>query len=131
MESETEASIDTQPEASIDKNSDAAIDEELEISIDSDHANEIDDLPEGSINSWENDYYNLASRFRLLHLQRGKSAQWSQMNMMRTTEKKTSLSTLALPWKKHEFSGFPKRPDGKHRSTETPRHRSILITKQS
>ena len=25
--------------------------------IDNDHANEIDDFPEGSINSWENDYY--------------------------------------------------------------------------
>ena len=29
----------------------------MEAAIDSDHENEIDDFPEGSINSWENDYY--------------------------------------------------------------------------
>ena len=56
VELETEASIDTQPEASIDKKSDAVIDEELETPIESDHANEKDNFPEGSINSWENDY---------------------------------------------------------------------------
>ena len=33
------------------------IDNELETPIDSDHANEINDFPERSINSWENDYY--------------------------------------------------------------------------
>ncbi|KAF3516020.1 hypothetical protein DY000_02059897 [Brassica cretica] len=57
VESEIEASIDIQPEASIDEKSEATIDEELEAPIESDHANEIDDFPEGSINSWENDYY--------------------------------------------------------------------------
>ncbi|KAF3504609.1 hypothetical protein F2Q69_00042215 [Brassica cretica] len=56
VELETEASIDTQLEASIDKKSDAVIDEELETPIESDHANEKDNFPEGTINSWENDY---------------------------------------------------------------------------
>ncbi|KAF3564087.1 hypothetical protein DY000_02014442 [Brassica cretica] len=56
VELETEASIDTQPEASINKKSDAVIDEELETPIESDHAIEKDNFPEGSINSWENDY---------------------------------------------------------------------------
>ncbi|KAF2574424.1 hypothetical protein F2Q70_00002817 [Brassica cretica] len=51
-----EASIDTQPEASIDEKFVVMIDEELQAAIDNDHANEIDDLPEGSINSWENNY---------------------------------------------------------------------------
>ncbi|KAF3560354.1 hypothetical protein F2Q69_00013587 [Brassica cretica] len=50
VESEIETSIDTRPEASTDKKSAAAIDEELEAPINSDHA-------KGSINSWENDYY--------------------------------------------------------------------------
>ena len=50
---------------------------------------------------------------------------------MRTTEKKRSLSTVVLPWKKHEFSIFPMRPEGKYRSTETTNHRSTLITRQS
>ena len=56
-ESEIEASIDSQPEISIDEKLVATIDNELETPIDSDHANEINDFPEGSINSWENDYY--------------------------------------------------------------------------
>ena len=43
--------IDTQPKASIDKKSGAPIGDELEAPIDSDHANEIHDFPEGSINS--------------------------------------------------------------------------------
>ena len=34
----------------------------METPIDSDHANEINDFPEGSINSWENDYYQPSSR---------------------------------------------------------------------
>ncbi|KAF2587925.1 hypothetical protein F2Q70_00038600 [Brassica cretica] len=33
------------------------INKALKAPIDNDHANEIDDFPEGSINSWENDYY--------------------------------------------------------------------------
>ena len=57
VESEAEASIDTQHESSIDEKSKAEINEELEATIGSDHANEINDFPSGSINSWENDYY--------------------------------------------------------------------------
>ena len=49
VELDTKASIDTQQKASID--------EELKAPIDNNDANEIDDFPEGSINSWENDYY--------------------------------------------------------------------------
>ena len=56
-ESEIEASFSTQLEISIDEKLVATIDNELETPIDSDHANEINDFPEGSINSWENDYY--------------------------------------------------------------------------
>ena len=47
----------TQPEASLDKKTEAMIDKALEAPIDSDSANEIDDFPERSIKSWENDYY--------------------------------------------------------------------------
>ena len=50
MESDNEAS-------SLDDRSDTTIDKTLEAPINSDPANEIDDFPEGSINSWENDYY--------------------------------------------------------------------------
>ena len=56
-ESEIEASIATQHEISIDDKLVATINNELETPIDSDHANEIDDFTEGSIDSWENDYY--------------------------------------------------------------------------
>ncbi|KAF2558643.1 hypothetical protein F2Q68_00016128 [Brassica cretica] len=57
VELDTKASIDTQPKASIDEKCKVTIDEELKAPIDNDDANEIDDFPEGSINSWENDYY--------------------------------------------------------------------------
>ena len=60
MESETESLIATQPKASIDKMFGAKIDKTLEALIDSEHANEIDNFPEGSINSRENDYYQLS-----------------------------------------------------------------------
>ncbi|KAF2610948.1 hypothetical protein F2Q70_00011168 [Brassica cretica] len=56
-EAENEKSIDTQPRASIDEKSGATVDITFATPIDSDPGNEIDDFPEGSINSWENDYY--------------------------------------------------------------------------
>ncbi|KAF2561251.1 hypothetical protein F2Q70_00017253 [Brassica cretica] len=52
-----QAEVESEAEASIDEKFGATIDEKLEAPIDSDHANEIDDFPEGSINSLENDYY--------------------------------------------------------------------------
>ncbi|KAF3595938.1 hypothetical protein DY000_02022729 [Brassica cretica] len=57
IESDNGASIDTQPEPSFDGRFEATIDRALEAPIDSDLANEIEDFPEGSIKSWENDYY--------------------------------------------------------------------------
>ncbi|KAF2614597.1 hypothetical protein F2Q70_00012084 [Brassica cretica] len=57
LESETGASVDTQPRVLIDEKSGATIDRAIEALIDRDPANEIDDFPEGYINSWENDYY--------------------------------------------------------------------------
>ena len=42
---------------------------------------------------------------------------------MMTTKKKHLLSSVALPWKKHEFSRVSMRPEGKHRSTKTTKHR--------
>ena len=41
------------------------------------------------------------------------------MSTLRTTEKKRSLSNVALPWKMQEFSTLPIRPGERHRSTET------------
>ncbi|KAF2572329.1 hypothetical protein F2Q70_00004574 [Brassica cretica] len=72
---------------------------------------------------------NLASQFRLLHLQRGRSVQWSLMSIMRTTKKKRTLSTSALPWKKHEFSRFPMRPGGNidRRKPSLQENRGILM----
>ena len=48
---------DEESEISIDDKLVATIDNELETLIDSDHATEIDNFPKGSVNSWENDYY--------------------------------------------------------------------------
>ena len=56
-QSEAETSIATQPKISIDEKLVLMIDNELEEPIDSNHANEIDDFQEGSLNSWENDCY--------------------------------------------------------------------------
>ncbi|KAF2566643.1 hypothetical protein F2Q70_00028043 [Brassica cretica] len=52
-----EISIDTPPEPSLDCRFEATIDRVLEALINSDPTNEVDDFPEGSIDSWENDYY--------------------------------------------------------------------------
>ncbi|KAF3545559.1 hypothetical protein DY000_02007760 [Brassica cretica] len=56
-ESEIEATIATQHDISIDDALVTTIDNKLETPIDSDYAIEIDYFPEGSIESWENDYY--------------------------------------------------------------------------
>ena len=52
-----EISIDTPLEPSLDCRFEATIDRVLEALINSDPTNEVDDFSEGSIDSWENDYY--------------------------------------------------------------------------
>ena len=61
VELDNKASIDTQPAQSLDERSAVTIDKALEAPIDSDSANKIDDFTKGSINSWENDYYQPSS----------------------------------------------------------------------
>ncbi|KAH0903250.1 hypothetical protein HID58_042753 [Brassica napus] len=68
---------------------------------------------------------NLASQFSLLHLQRGRSAQWSQM---RTTEKKRSLSNKAKELSLEESYKRLDDSDQKHRSTVTLDHQLKIGT---
>ena len=110
MESDHESSIDNQPEASLDKKTEATIDKALEEPIDSHSANEIGDFPEGSINSWANDYYQPSYAIQTATPSKGRSVKRSMISTMRTTEKRRSLSTLALTWKRQEFSRLFMRP---------------------
>ncbi|KAG2270649.1 hypothetical protein Bca52824_065204 [Brassica carinata] len=102
VESNNEASVDTQPEPSLDDRSDATIDKALDAPIDIDS---------------ENDYYQPSFAIHTAIPSKRKIHEWSLMSTMRTTEKKRSLSIVALPWKKKEFSRLPMRLGKRHRSS--------------
>ncbi|KAF3572772.1 hypothetical protein F2Q69_00058555 [Brassica cretica] len=93
QESEAETSFATQPKELIDENLVATINE-FDAAIDSDHANEIDDFPEGSINSWENYYYQPSFAVYTAIPTKRKICALEPDEYVRTTEKKRSVSTV-------------------------------------